>query len=466
MELRFLGAAQTVTGSMHLLRASGGSILLDCGLYQGRRRESAERNRNLPVSPKEVDAVVLSHAHIDHIGALPILFKHGYRGPVFCTPATRDLCAVMLRDAAHIQSADARFLRKQAARSGESTDDIIDPLYEEHDVLEALRHFISIPYHHKANLPGGVDLTFLDAGHVLGSAISLLDSVGHGRICFTGDLGRGNMPILRDPEIPKNVTTLVMESTYGDRLHDPIEKMDGDLAAAISRTIKRGGKVLIPTFALERAQEVLYALKTLFKNRSIPRVPVYIDSPLAARVTDIFRLHPECYDDDARAQIHAHESPFDFDMLAHLDEASESKVVSASETPAIVLAGSGMCEAGRILHHLRNGIESDKNTVIIVGYQAQHTLGRRLVEKRQRVKILGVERERRAEIVVLNGFSAHADQRDLLAFAQSCRRHGPVQTTALVHGDLAPQKALAAKLTEAGLNNIIIPAQGDTLRIQ
>jgi metallo-beta-lactamase family protein len=458
MKLEFIGAAQTVTGSMHLVRTRAGAVLLDCGLFQGTRREANEKNRHLAVPVRELKAVVLSHAHIDHSGAIPLLYKQGYQGPVYATPATRSLCTVMLRDAAAIQEQDARHINKQNKKNG-LDEEIVEPLYDDEDVVRAIEHFIAVPYRTKMQILPDVHVSFYDAGHVLGSAIVALD-IEEGskkqRLVFTGDLGRAGRPILHDPEVPEETDVLITESTYGDRLHDGVDKMDDDLALVVNRTVKRGGKVIIPSFALERAQEVVFALKKLRKLGAIPRVPVFVDSPLTVKITDIFKLHPECYDAETRAL-------FDFDDLSYVEDKEGSKRITASSDPAIIISASGMCEAGRVLHHLRDGVADEKNTVLIVGYQAAHTLGRRLVERRGRVKIFGVERERRCEVVVLNGFSAHADQKDLLQYAADCRKKGPVDQMVLVHGDPAPQRVLRGKLGERGFDKVAIPAPGDQL---
>ena len=464
MEIQFVGAAQTVTGSMHLVRTRHGNVLLDCGLYQGRRREAYERNKHLPVPQEGLIAVVLSHAHIDHSGALPMLVKHGYEGPVYATPATRDLATVMLRDSAYIQEQDARHMNKHRAED----EPAIVPLYDEKDVLKTISRFHSVPYGFKTYLNPHICLTFLDAGHVLGSAITILEIEEDGkrqRLAFTGDLGRVNMPILEDPEVPEGIDLLITESTYGDRLHDDIEKMDDDLAEIVNRTYERGGKVIIPSFALERAQEIVSALKQLRKEGRLPNIPVYVDSPLTVKITDVFKLHPECYDEETRAMLQGQDSPFEFPELKYVEHVDDSKRITSSDEPAIVISASGMCEAGRILHHLRTSIESPKNTVLIVGYQAQHTLGRRLVEGRHQIRIFGVERERRAEVVVLNGFSAHADQSDLLSYADSVKEKGPLTKIALVHGDPKPQKVLSDLLVERGHARPFIPAPGDRLEL-
>lgn len=465
MKLRFLGAAQTVTGSMHLLEAPRATVLLDCGLFQGPRRETFDRNRNPPFDPRSLDAVVLSHAHIDHSGALPTLPSRGFDGTIFCTPATRDLCAVMLEDAAMIQEADARYLNKQIER-GHLHGDPVEPLYTTNDVVRVLEQMVAVPYHRWFEVAHGVRARFLDAGHVLGSAIVELD-VRDGpltkRVVFSGDLGRKKMPILRDPEVPERADVLLLESTYGDRLHPPREEMDAALAEVVTRTVARGGKVIVPTFALERAQEIILSLKSLRERDAIPEVPVILDSPLAVKITEVFRMHPDCYDEDLRRRLVADGSPFEFEGLRYVSSPEESKRVSADRSPMVILAGSGMCESGRVLHHLRGCIEEVENTVVIVGFQAPHTLGRRLVERRTRVRIFGVERDRRADIVVLNGFSAHAGQDELVGFVRDIRGRGGVDRVALVHGEPAPQRTLSQKLSELGVESLSIPEPGEEL---
>ncbi len=442
-------------------------VLLDCGLYQGRRRESYERNRQLPFRARELDVCVLSHAHIDHSGALPMLHKNGFEGTVYMTPATRDLCVAMLEDAASIQQQDARFLARQRER-GESDAEPLEPLYDSDDVLGILDKTVTIPYRRRTPIAPGVDVTFLDAGHVLGSAIVVLDVDVEGlnqRVVFTGDLGRRGMPILRDPEVPTGAHALITESTYGDRLHPPVDHIDDELAAVLTRTVDRGGKLIIPSFSLERAQEVIVALRRLRSQGRIPDIPVYVDSPLTVRVTEVFKLHPECYDGETRHLLQEGKSPFEFDGLHYVSTVEESKRITASRQPAVVISASGMCENGRILHHLKATIGSRANTVLIVGFQAPHTLGRRLVEGRSRVRIFGVEQERRCEVVVLNGLSAHADQADLLRFAEEVRERGRLRRIALVHGDPGPQEVLKSKLEERRFPDVHVPAQGDTMEI-
>lgn len=465
IELVFLGAARTVTGSMHLLRTSRAQVLLDCGLFQGHRRESIERNRMLPVRAPELDAVVLSHAHIDHSGALPVLVKQGLTGAIHATPATCDLCELMLEDSGSIQESDARYVNKLVAQ-GHRDIEPVEPLYTTRDVPPTLARMRALPYHEPREIAPGVRLTFLDAGHVLGSAVCVLDVEDAGarkRIAFSGDLGRRHMAILRDYEIPREVDALICESTYGDRLHPAVTQMEEELAQALARTHARGGKVIIPSFALERAQEIIYALKRLKVAGRMPPMPVVVDSPLTVGITEVFRRHPDCYDADARAHLEAHDSPFDFEGLRYVVDVEESKVLTASDAPMVIIAGSGMCEAGRVLHHLKASIEDPRHTVIIVGFQAAHTLGRRLVERRSRVKIFGLERERRAEVVVLNGFSAHADQRGLIDFVESVHDAGPLEHVVLVHGEYQAQQTLRTRLEQQGVSGVLVPESGASL---
>jgi metallo-beta-lactamase family protein len=468
IELTSLGAAQTVTGSKHLLTTSRASVLLDCGLFQGRRREAFEKNRHLPVDTAKLDAVVLSHAHIDHSGALPLLCLSGYRGPIHATAATRDLAAPMLLDTAMIQKADARHIARLIEK-GATGLEAVEPLYDEEDVTTAVSQMVGLPYHRRTAVAPGIAVTFLDAGHVLGSAIVVLDIEDEGRsvrLAFTGDLGRRHLPILRDPEIPEGVEWLVTESTYGDRLHGDVEQLGAALADVINRTHGRGGKIVIPSFALERAQEVVYELKLLRKAGRIPALPVYVDSPLTVKLTDVFRMHPECYDRAARELLLHGDSPFQFDGLHYVSSVEESMAIDHEERSSIIISASGMCEAGRVLHHLRATVGDSKNTVLIVGFQAPHTLGRRLVEGRREVRIFGLPHFRRAEVVTLDGFSAHADQAGLLAFASAVRERGSLRGIVLVHGEPPAQKALSTVLGARGFPPPHIPAPGESIRLQ
>lgn len=467
IELTSFGAARTVTGSKHLIQTSQATVLLDCGLFQGRRHESFEKNRNFPIDPARLDAVVLSHAHIDHSGALPSLVRAGYGGPIYATSATHDLAAPMLLDAAMIQKADARHIAR-LIETGARGLEPVEPLYDEDDVAATMSRMVGIPYRRPQIVAPGVRATFLDAGHVLGSAIVVLDIEDEGRtlrLAFTGDLGRRHLPILRDPELPTGVECLLMESTYGDRLHGDIALMGEELADVVRRTHARGGKIVIPSFALERAQEVVYELKLLRRAGRIPALPVYVDSPLTVKLTDVFRLHPECYDRAARELLDAEDSPFQFEGLRYVSRVEESMAIQRDERPAIIIAASGMCEAGRVLHHLRATIEDSRNAVVIVGFQAQHTLGRRLVERRHEVRIFGLPYRRHAEVAVLDGFSAHADQAGLLAFAEEARRRGPLRRVVLVHGEPPAQDALARLLSQNGFPTVDVPEPGQRLRL-
>lgn len=465
IELEFLGGARVVTGSKYLVRTSRAKVLLDHGLFQGHRAEANRLNRTLAVEPAGLDAVVLSHAHLDHSGALPVLAHHGYRGSIYATPATRDLCVPMLEDAVNVQEADARHIARLIER-GVALDPVT-PLYRQDDVVAALASMIGVPYGRPHSIAPGITLRFLDAGHVLGSAIVVLDIIDgehRGRLAFTGDLGRPGMPILRDPEIPEAVDWLITESTYGDRIHPPLADSHDELAAAIRRTVARGGKVVIPAFALERAQELLFALSLLRGRGAIPAVPVYVDSPLATKITDVFRLHPDCYDEHAFELLRSG-APFDFEGLSYTSDVEASKAIDASSNPAVIIAGSGMCEGGRVLHHLRALVGDARNTIVIVGFQAEHTLGRRIAEHRAEVKIFGLMHELVAEVVVLEGFSAHADQRGLVRFAESVRARGPLERIFLVHGEPPAQAALAGRLAAAGFASVVAPGPGDRIRL-
>jgi metallo-beta-lactamase family protein len=467
IELEFIGATKTVTGSKHLLRTKRATVLLDCGLFQGHRQESDEKNRKFSIDTSKIDAVVLSHAHIDHSGALPILYKKGYRGPIYSTNATRDLAAPMLFDTAYIMKSDTEHIFK-LIKKGVKHLLPIGPLYEESDVTGTISLFIGIPYHRQEIIAHGITLTFFDAGHVLGSAITVLDIEDEGekiRLAFTGDLGRNHLPILRPPEVPPKVNYLLTESTYGDRLHDPIEFTAKTLSEIIKRTSERGGKIIIPSFALERAQEIIYELKILFEKKQIPKIPVYIDSPLTIKLTDIFKMHPECYDAETLNLFHSNNSPFEFSGLEYVSSVEDSKKISASTASSIIISASGMCEGGRILHHLAASIENPNNTIVIVGYQAENTLGRRIVEKRPEIKIYGVLHALNAEVCVLNGFSGHADQNGLIEFAKAINNQGDLKKVILVHGESKSQEVLKTKLLEHGIQTVDIPDAQDIIKL-
>lgn len=439
------GAAENVTGSRHLLEVNGRKLLLDCGMFQGKRLESYRRNSRLSFDAAAIDAVVLSHAHIDHSGVLPMLVKGGFQGRIYATPATRDLCAVMLLDSAHIQKKDAEWLSQK-------NREFMPPIYDDADVAETLKRFVSMPYEDGFDPIPGVGVTFHDAGHVLGSVMVELDYSENGRprkFVFSGDIGRKDMPILNDPWAPTDADVVMMESTYGDRDHSPVDTRDAELAAIVQATCDRGGKIIVPSFALERAQEFVYALKKLELKGLIPEIPVYVDSPLTVRITDIFRVHMEVFDTEIRSMIAANGDPFHLERIQYISRVEDSMRLNNLKGPAIIISASGMCETGRILHHLRNNIEEPRNTILIIGFQAEHTLGRRIVERDPFVRIFGVKRPLLAEVKVMNSFSAHAGRSDLIAFGK--RFKGRAEKILLVHGEERPLASLQSALQAEGL---------------
>jgi metallo-beta-lactamase family protein len=464
MRLTFLGAAREVTGSMFLLEVPSGSILVDCGFFQGRREESRRRNRALPGEAVQANAAILSHAHIDHSGGFPTLVKAGFRGSIYATPATRDLCAAMLRDSARIQEADAAYLNAKFADDPDFTK--VVPIYDEEDVVAALGQFVGVPYHHSFQVLPGVTASFLDAGHILGSAEVVLDidaGERRRRLVFSGDLGRKGLPIIRDPEYPSRpIDHVVMESTYGDRAHANVDEMRGDLARVIIETVARGGKVIVPAFAVGRTQELLHSLGILTREGRLPRVPIFVDSPLALNVTEVFKLHPECFDATTRASLESNGDVFGSEVVRFVSSRAESIALNDLAGPAVIIAAAGMAEAGRILHHLRHHVADERNTILIVGFMAQHTLGRRLQERRARVRIWGVERDLRARVEVLSSFSAHADKNDLLAFAGAC---GTTPRIFLVHGEPDQQEPLRAELVRRG-HRVSVPERRETVDLE
>lgn len=448
MELQFAGAAREVTGSCHLVRVNGRQIALDCGLFQGRRAEADASNRRLPVPPDEIDAIVLSHAHIDHAGRIPFLVRAGFTGRIYCTAATRDLSAFMLMDSAHIQQKDVEFLARRHKSYAE-------PLYGARDVANMLEQTTGVPYHQTFDVVPGVRCRFLDAGHILGSASVVLDCQDAGRerrLVFSGDVGRAGLAIIRDPEFPSGADAVIMESTYGDRDHPPIENARATLGAVVRETAARGGRVMVPAFALGRTQEILYELHALARDRQIPRIPIFIDSPLATDVTSVFELHPDCFD-RAEDLVERVQHLFRFDLVRYTREPSESKALNDLRGPMVIIAASGMAESGRILHHLAHGASDPRNTILIVGFQAEHTLGRRIVEQRPVIKVFGDEIPLRAQVVVLTGYSAHADRRGLATWISRVREKSPgLERVFLVHGEPDAQAALALSLRGEGMD--------------
>ncbi len=465
MEIEFLGAAQSVTGSQHLISVNDHRILLECGLYQGKRRKSFERNRNLPFDAESVDALVLSHAHIDHSGNIPNLVRSGFQGSIYCTFATRDLCSAMLRDSAYIQERDVEYVNKKRARRGEPP---VEPIYTHADAIASLEHFVSVGYGRPVFIAPGVRCTFFDAGHILGSAMVLLEMEERGRsvrLLFSGDLGREEMPILRDPVPAPPADVLIIESTYGDRLHGPRAEAEETLLTLIGETYDQGGKVVIPAFSVGRTQELVYSLHRLSSAHRLPDVPVYVDSPLAVNATEIFRLHPECYDAEVLEFVaqERHPDPFGYDRLRYIRHVEDSKALNELRGPAVIISASGMCEAGRIQHHLKHNITDSRNTVLIVSWQAPHTLGRRLVERQETVKIFGEEYPLRARVETINGYSAHADQKGLLDWARPIAPG--LQHAFVVHGDPGPAETVADGLNRLGAAHVAAPVLGETFQI-
>ncbi len=444
------GAAKTTTGSFHLLDIDDSRIVMDCGLFQGRRSVAREYNSNFPCPAESVDCMVLSHAHIDHCGNIPTFVKAGYTGPIHCTNATEDLTRILLMDSAHIQEKDTYFVNKIRRRKGEPA---LDPLYTMQDVDSVLPLFQSINYYRPSQIAPGVSLRFLEAGHILGSAQAQLDirhKGGETRFVFSGDIGRGQNSILRDPEIPDDADYLIMESTYGARDHEPVKDLRNRLRDLVKRVYQRRGKIIIPAFSVGRTQEIVYQLNNLWNDGELPRMDVYVDSPLSNNVTRVFVAHPECFNRDVRDILRKDPNVFGFETLIYTQNVDESKALNELNKPAVIISASGMCEAGRILHHLRNSIQDPKNCVLIVGFQAEHTLGRRIVEKRKTVRIFGEEHSLRAEVAVMDGFSAHADQNELREYAFRVKERGnKLKRVFLVHGEKEQQEPFASWLRES-----------------
>jgi metallo-beta-lactamase family protein len=455
--LTFWGAAGQVTGSMHLLEAAGARILLDAGLFQGHRAETHTLNAQLPFDARRIDGVVLSHAHIDHTGRLPLLVREGFHGPVYGTPATRDLSAVMLADAAHIQEKDHEFLRHRGKVGIES-----EPLYSLRDAIAVQDLMVGMPYRRVFYLRKHLAVEFLEAGHILGSAavdLRVAEGGSH-RLVFSGDIGRSGLPIVRDPEPPGGpIDTLVIEATYADRKHESFDDAEARLAAAVQRTAARGGKVLIPAFAVGRAQELIYSLHRLSREGQIPVVPIYLDSPLGVDITTVFRMHPEVFDRRER-MIETTNDLFDFPLLRYVREVSDSKALDTNNGPAVIIAASGMAESGRILHHLAHGIGDHRNLILFVGFQAEHTLGRRIQSGQETVRILGQDYERRAEVESITGYSAHADRDELRSWVR--RLGGPIRRAFVVHGEPAALEAMASILKEEGVRDVRVPKHGES----
>jgi len=470
MKITFYGAAQTVTGSQFLLQVNGHRLLLECGLFQGRRQTFYERNRNFLYDSREIDAAILSHAHIDHSGNLPNLVKSGYRGQIYTTAATAHLSNLMLLDSGHIQEADAAYVNKKHEKRGEA---LIDPLYTIEDAAQVAQYFQDVDYKEPFEPIPGVTATLFDAGHILGSAGVALDIEEKGvsggirkfRLWFSGDIGRRDLPLVRDPELPVGADYLLMESTYGDKPHRDPQLAFEELRQVVTRTVQRDGKVIIPAFAVGRTQELVYGLHRMIEAGDIPRIPVFVDSPLAVNASEIFQAHPECFDQETIDFIKAdkHKTALGFDLLTYVHSVEESKALNDRRDPMVIISASGMAETGRILHHLKNNIEEPRNTILIVSWQAPDTLGRRLADRETKVKIFGEVYERRAEVATIGAFSAHAGQNFLTEYA--LRVKGRAKQIFLVHGEPNAATALSEKLAEAGMERPFYPVQGQSIEV-
>jgi len=465
--LQFLGAAREVTGSMHLVEANGHRLLLDCGMVQGRREEARRLNSEFPFDARTIDAVVLSHAHLDHTGRLPLLVKNGFDGSVFSTSATRDLCSAMLRDSALLQESDIGFVNKLNAEKGLPA---VEPLYSLQDATASLRLFHTIEYRRPQEILPGIRLTLRDAGHILGSASVTLE-ITEGKekkvttLAYTGDLGRKGAAVVRDPDVISRADILIIESTYGGRFHGPMGQAREKLARLVNETAHQGGLLIIPAFAVGRTQDVVYHLHEMMETKRVPSMPVYVDSPLATNITEIFRQHPESYDEETEKLLlqDGGKDPFGFAMLKYTRSTEESKRLNNLNRPAIIISASGMAEGGRVLHHLRRNIGDPRTTVLFVDFQAENTLGRKLLQGDRIVRIFGEEHAVRAKMEEIDGYSAHADEGELLDFIGDIpNKPGRVF---VVHGENQAAEAMAQALRKSGISNVTIPERGERFSI-
>ncbi|MDD4018123.1 MAG: MBL fold metallo-hydrolase [Kiritimatiellae bacterium] len=460
IRLTFLGAAQTTTGSSHFVEANGKRILFDCGLFQGHRKEAFEKNRQLPLDPASLDAVVLSHAHIDHSGNLPTLARHGFRGKVYCTPATLDLCDIMLRDSAYLQMRDLEIINRKRAQQGKN---LFEPLYEQQDVDKIMRCFEPEPLKRQVDLGNGVSLVFHNAGHILGSALVQLDVKPDGgrsrRLLFSGDLGQPDQPILRDYDVPQGADVLLIESTYADRDHPSAEDVKGRLKGFIDDIHQLKSKLIIPAFSVGRTQQVLYYLNRLTEEGRMKPTPVYVDSPLSLKATKVYEKHRECYDKEASDILRQGIDPMKFPGLRFIETPDQSKSLNDLPGPMVIIAASGMCEGGRVLHHLQRTVGDPRNIILIVGFQAENTLGRRIVERKSPLKILGDEFELNARVHTINALSAHADRTALMRWFDGVK--GNLSRVFAVHGEPEKVAAMTALVKQHGVADAVAPVPGE-----
>ena len=456
---------------MHQLSVEGKDYLLDCGLYQGRRKEAEERNKNFPFACKGISAVLLSHAHIDHSGNLPGLIRCGFNGPIYASPATADLCGPMLADSASLQEKDAEFLNKRNLRRRSlnvhlASDRMIEPLYTVEDAERTAPLFRRVSMHTATEIGAGLRYQSFEAGHILGSTSMVLDLESGGqkvRLGFSGDLGRPGLPIIRDPETLPAVDYLILESTYGDRVHEPIHSVAERLAGIVNRTYQRGGKMIVPAFAVGRTQQLVLLLHQLIESNRIPSFPIFVDSPLAVNVTDVFRKHTELFDEEARAFLEKHEVPFGFGRLTYVRDVNQSKALNDLHGPFMIISASGMCEGGRILHHLKNNISDPRNTILLTGYQAVNTLGRKIEDKLDEVPIFGEPMRLRAEVEKLDALSGHADREEMLAWLRPIA--SGLKKVFLVHGESDQQSAFAQAIRERYRLDVVAPERGQSFEL-
>jgi len=462
MKIKFIGAAREVTGSKHLITTdSGKKILLDCGMFQGKGLETDGMNRNLMFNPSEIDHVILTHAHIDHSGLIPYIYKLGFRGSVICTSATRDLCAIMLADSGHIQEGDVKWFNKRRIHKGLTP---VEPIYKEADARACMELFIGIAYDRKFRIDDAITVKFTNTGHMLGSGTALLEITENGkttRIAYTGDIGRPESRILKSPAPFPQCDYLITEATYGNRLHPQLQEAEGELLRVIRETcVEKGGRVIIPSFAIGRTQEVVYALNTFFNEGLLPRVNIYVDSPLAINATDIFRMHTDILNDDVAHTMLTDPDPFGFNSLFYIKSADESKKLNSNKKPCVIISASGMMEAGRIKHHLANNIENPNNTILAVGYCAPGTLGARILGGVDEVSIFGVKHPVKANVERIEAFSGHGDYNEMADFI-SCQDTEQVKQVFLVHGDYLVQQAYKLVVEKKGFNHVAIPFAGE-----